>query len=285
MPVNRFLWDSIRGFCSILAEERGARPLDFSEREGPCPFCPGNEDMTPPEITRVGEPWRVRVFPNKYPATDRHEVIVDSPIHGCSLADLSVEELALAIRIWRERVLEAYSDERIRYVSLFHNHGMKAGASRRHIHTQLLGLPFVPPGIEREMSFYEKGACPVEATVGSGHIFLEEKGLIAFCPQAPRFLYEVWITPAEHGGLLPEDTVPFSVVLKKVLAGIKGLLSDPDYNLMVKTAPGMWHWRAEIIPRTGFLAGFELDTGCHIISVAPERAALELRGVIEKQSL
>ncbi|MEO0192855.1 MAG: galactose-1-phosphate uridylyltransferase, partial [candidate division WOR-3 bacterium] len=95
--MRDFRWDRVRGFCSILAEERGARPLDFSGESGPCPFCPGNEGMTPPEIMRVGEPWRVRVFPNKYPATDLHEVIVDSPRHGVSLSELSDDDLALAV--------------------------------------------------------------------------------------------------------------------------------------------------------------------------------------------
>jgi len=241
--------------------------------------------MTPPEIMRMGEPWRVRVFPNKYPATDRHEVIVDSPLHGVSLSDLSADDLTLAIGAWRERVSDAYLLDRIRYVSLFHNHGMTAGASRKHIHTQLIGLPFVPPAIEREMRFYAEGKCPVEEAAGSGHVFHEEKGLTAFCPAVSRFPYEVWITSAEHRGLLPEDPLPLALVLKRVLLGIKSLLSDPDYNLIIKTVPGRWHWRAEIIPRTGFLAGFELDTGCHILSVAPEHAARELRGAIERQIL
>jgi len=284
MPVSRFCWDNLRCFCSILAEERGARPLDFSGEEGPCPFCPGNEAMTPPEITRIGEPWRVRVFPNKYPATDRHEVIVDSPVHGISLSELSAEDLALAIGAWRGRVAEAYSLDWVRYVSLFHNHGMTAGASRKHIHTQLIGLPFVPPAIERETNLYAGENYPVEETAGSGHVFHDENGLIAFCPAVSRFPYEAWIMPAEHQGLLPEDTLPLARVLKKVLSGMKALLSDPDYNLIVKSVPANWHWRVEIIPRTGFLAGFELDTGCHILSVAPERAARELRGAIERQS-
>ena len=39
-----------------------------------CPFCPGNEALTPPEIYSVpnshegASRWRVRVIPNKFPA-------------------------------------------------------------------------------------------------------------------------------------------------------------------------------------------------------------------------
>ncbi|MGC8893639.1 MAG: galactose-1-phosphate uridylyltransferase [candidate division WOR-3 bacterium] len=274
--MSEFRWDRMRELCSILAEKRGERPLDFAGAEGLCPFCHGNEAMTPPEITKVEDPWRVRVFPNKYPATDCHEVIVDSPIHGVSLADLPDQDLAATIAVWRERVENAYSIEEIRYVSLFHNHGMTAGASRKHIHTQLIGLPFVPPTIEREISFYRKGICPIEEIARSSHRFHEEGGLVAFCPEVSRFPYEVWIIPIDHQGNLPEETICLASVLKKVLAGIRVILSDPDYNLIIKTMPGNWHWRAEIIPRTGFMAGFELDTGCHILSVAPESAAEEL---------
>lgn len=280
MPVSDFLRDRARGFCSILAESRGARPLDFSGESGPCPFCPGNESMTPPEINRVGNPWKVRVFPNKYPATDCHEVIVDSPVHGVSLSDLSDEDLATAIAVWRERTQEAYRSEQISYVSLFHNRGMTAGASRRHIHTQLIGLPFLPPAIEKEKALYEGGQCPVEEIASKSHVFSEESGLVAFCPDVSRFPYEAWIMPADHRGFLPEETASLARVLKKLLIGINAILSGPDYNLIIKTMPGEWHWRAEIIPRTGFMAGFELDTGCHILSVAPARAAEELARAI-----
>jgi UDPglucose--hexose-1-phosphate uridylyltransferase len=98
----------------IIATERSKRPNAFSvrrEQQGstPCPFCPGNEDKTPPEIVAYGAPkrapnhsgWWVRVVPNKYPAleiegdlhrsgedlfdrmdgTGAHEVIVETEDH------------------------------------------------------------------------------------------------------------------------------------------------------------------------------------------------------------
>jgi UDPglucose--hexose-1-phosphate uridylyltransferase len=45
----------------IINTERAKRPQDFKKErpkvkeEGPCPFCPGNEKMTPPEISRIEE--------------------------------------------------------------------------------------------------------------------------------------------------------------------------------------------------------------------------------------
>ena len=46
-----------------------------------CPFCGGREDRTPPETLRLGDPWRVRVVPNLYPAFERQEVVIHSPEH------------------------------------------------------------------------------------------------------------------------------------------------------------------------------------------------------------
>ena len=98
----------------IIAEKRGVRPHEFKKLEetvegSVCYFCPGSEGLTPPEIMRIGKPWRVRVFPNKFPAVDgsgqlsgfqpimdakllpaigTHEVIVETPDHMQQLADL-----------------------------------------------------------------------------------------------------------------------------------------------------------------------------------------------------
>ncbi len=83
MPELRY--DILLGNYSIIASERAKRPNDFRsaqahkhdvvEFDPNCPFCPGNEDKTPPEIyalrnegTENGPGWRVRVVPNKFPA-------------------------------------------------------------------------------------------------------------------------------------------------------------------------------------------------------------------------
>ena len=74
----------------IISPKRKERPKGEGERAGEeilCPFCPGNEHLTPPEIYRWGKryptdpEWLVRVVPNKYPITDIHEIIVHSPDH------------------------------------------------------------------------------------------------------------------------------------------------------------------------------------------------------------
>ena len=81
----------------MIAAGRAGRPgawLPELEQETPeelvrCPFCGGREDRTPPEVLRIGnDPWRVRVVPNLYPAFERQEVVIHSPEHVRSFAEL-----------------------------------------------------------------------------------------------------------------------------------------------------------------------------------------------------
>ena len=74
--------DPIVGRWVIIATERGKRPSDWANEPsmkagGLCPFCPGNEDKTPPEIMAIRPMsdqrdipgWEVRVVPNKFPSS------------------------------------------------------------------------------------------------------------------------------------------------------------------------------------------------------------------------
>ncbi|MBI3997910.1 MAG: galactose-1-phosphate uridylyltransferase, partial [Armatimonadetes bacterium] len=86
--------DPISGRWVIIATERAARPHDFTppQEEGndqeQCPFCPGREDRTPPEVFAIREPgtapngpgWRVRVVSNKFPALRIEGETTPSPL-------------------------------------------------------------------------------------------------------------------------------------------------------------------------------------------------------------
>ncbi len=171
----------------IIASDRARRPQDYSvERERPrpgvCPFCPGQEAKTPPEVlayrpvdgpaARPNAPgWSLRVFPNRYPALkvegsldregdgpyDRmngigaHEVIVESPDHTRGLSQLSVAELEQVLEAFRDRIVDLKRDSRFRYVMVFRNYGRAAGASVEHPHSQLVALPVVPTAVAREL--------------------------------------------------------------------------------------------------------------------------------------
>jgi UDPglucose--hexose-1-phosphate uridylyltransferase len=151
--------DPVTGRVVIMAADRATRPhtlaqADRDEDRGPeeCPFCPGHESMTPPEILRTGdgvagEPgWRVRVFPNLYPITEAHEVVVLSPDHYRTFADLSDDAAAEVFTVLRDRV-RAHLDAGLPFATAIINQGRAAGASIAHPHAQVFGLDFVPPDV------------------------------------------------------------------------------------------------------------------------------------------
>ena len=140
----------VNGKLTIVAPGRAARPSDLhaaavAGASDPCPFCAGNERLTPPEVDAVrpdgGAPdtpgWRIRVVPNKYPAlAGMHEVIVHSPDHEAELEDLGDDGLLEVLEVWRRRIA-AQLDAGAVAATLIVNRGPGAGASLAHPHAQL----------------------------------------------------------------------------------------------------------------------------------------------------
>src|SRR3546814_12019916 len=61
-----------RRSADLLAAHRSGNEFDDGR---PCPFCPGNEEATPPALETYGPggSWLVRVVPNLYPAFEGNE--------------------------------------------------------------------------------------------------------------------------------------------------------------------------------------------------------------------
>ena len=91
--------DPITGRWNIINTDEPVGPEGYEIERRPlarsvCPFCPGNERLTPPEIHAIREPdsrpnepgWSLRVVPNKFPAL-RVEGELDR--RGLGLYDLS----------------------------------------------------------------------------------------------------------------------------------------------------------------------------------------------------
>ena len=178
--------DPIHGRWVIISTERGRRPSDFVLRGEEvdrwvfAPLCEGNEDKTPPEIVAFrnnGTPpntpgWRIlRVVPNKFPALriegnlDRegdgiydkmngigaHEVVVETPLHQETLATLPPKAIENVLLAYRARIIDLRRDSRLRYVMVFKNHGLAAGASLEHSHSQIIALPIIPRRVTEEI--------------------------------------------------------------------------------------------------------------------------------------
>ena len=232
--------DPIIGRWVIISTERGKRPTDFQEQRekkkgGFCPFCPGNEHTTPPEIIANrnetppnGTGWSLRVVPNKFPALqiegdlektgegifDRmngigaHEVIIETPNHEDTLSTISLHIVEDVLWAYQKRMTDLRNDPRLQYALVFKNEGSAAGASLEHTHSQLIALPIVPKlvreeidGAKQHYDFKERCIfCDIisqEMEEGT-RIISENRGYISLSPFAPRSPFETWILPKKH---------------------------------------------------------------------------------------
>ncbi len=273
----------------IISEIRAKRPDEFNEKEHTkkdiCVFCPGNEDKTPAELYRVGNKvWRIRVFPNKFPITECHEVIVLCRDHK--------DPLTFSSKKWEE-VFQTYKERfsankcNNKYILIFHNNGAKAGASISHPHSQLVGFDFIPDIIKKESeSCKEKLCCEmIKKESRSKKKIYSNKEFIAFTNYASRFPYEVHIYPKKHIKSIDEvkDMGLLAEVMEKVMKAYKRLFKSLDFNFVLHNAPKEmdYHFHIEIYPRIKSDAGVEYGTDVGVNIVKPETAANYLKEAIQ----
>lgn len=300
-------------------------PRPTLQRHDPaCPFCPGNEEQTPPEISREGDgdgndPWHVRVVPNMYaalsgdgsagrrgdplhremPGVGSHEVVVESPRHDGRIDEMDREQVGRIVRTWRERYRSLIELPHVRAVIVFKNFGPLAGTSLVHTHSQIVATPVLLPRLFRRMTVAtryhdENGACVyddvIEAERAAGARLVEEHGnFIAFEPWAANSPYETWIAPTFHqgsfGDLADEAVDEVAGILIRILSAIRRACGDPDFNLVMYSAPTgaaerVFHWHLKIVPKLSSPAGFEMGSAMSINTVPPEDAAAHLRGAL-----
>jgi UDPglucose--hexose-1-phosphate uridylyltransferase len=252
----------------ILASARSDRPNVY---EGaPCPFCPGAEDQTPPEIARDGDPWRIRVFPNRYPPTEHAEVIVESAKHD-EFDVLPADQAQRAVEMYFERyhAMSALT----KYVCIFKNHGRMAGASIPHLHSQLVGTPFVPLRPSREGDAFARAArCPL-CDLRDHTLIGETDHYRWIAPRGATLAYQQWIVPKSHEHDLGEPHELASIMQTSVRA--MRTISD-SFNWAFVTFPheARGHWYVELFPRTAMIAGFELGSGTFVNTASGDIAHL-----------
>jgi UDPglucose--hexose-1-phosphate uridylyltransferase len=295
MSDTELRYDALADRTVVVATGRAARPHQFRAPAPPtddladCPFCPGHEAMTPPEIARVGPQrdgpeWQVRVFPNLYPIVDVHEVIVLSPSHEASFAQLTDDEAIGALLVLRDRVrahLHAGHPSSVAIV----NHQREAGASLPHPHAQVLATDFVPPEIAAAVA--RAAATPddlLQRDAEHGHLVLERDGARAWCPHASCTPYHLRIaherSRARFDLASDDEVAAVATALRDTLARLLHVADDPPYNVIVHSAPAgveRFRWYVEVLPRLAVVAGFELATGLFVDTVDPAMAARALR--------
>ncbi|BAN01400.1 galactose-1-phosphate uridylyltransferase [Ilumatobacter coccineus] len=321
--MSQMRLNPLNGRWVTIVPDRAERPSDFAKRDRsnelevdrPCPFCPGNEEETPPALETRGTDgaWSMRVIPNRYPAFDGdeafavhnlgpvhvkadasgiHEVFVYSPEHSDGLHDLDDEHAAEFMMVLKRRLLEHAALPFVRYTQVIVNHGREAGASVAHPHGQILGLPFVPGEVldeERAFARFAGGSLletTIEAELAADQrIVIANDDVVVMCPFASGVPYEMLILPREQHGHLQdasdESLAAVGVAIRDAIGHLQATLGDVAYNLGIHTAPhqhtGDYHWHVHIWPQVTTQAGFERGTGVMINIVAPEVAAATLR--------
>ena len=312
--------DEIR---SAAATEGPSPPAPSSSKR--CAFCRGFESETTPTIATfrcddtggiqvaTEADWQVRVVENLYPAfvaadpedrlasSGRHEVIIESPQHQQEMTDLRISEVEVVCYAYRDRFRGAAEDPAWRHAVLFKNHGRFAGMSREHIHSQFVALSELAPLIQLELNgsqayFRECGRCVFcdlvdRAVITKERVVVETPNLVAFCPEASRTGYEVWVVPKSHQAAFQDadDAVlrELAEVLFRLFVCLDTAMPGLAFNLLVHSSPfdmdvsDHYHWHIEIIPRMSFVAGLEWATGVMINTVPPEVAAGRLRSVVK----
>ncbi|RJS75671.1 galactose-1-phosphate uridylyltransferase [Candidatus Bathyarchaeota archaeon] len=308
-------WDPILAQWIIVAGKRGKRPL---LPEGYCPFCPGSE-----EVPEKG--WTVLSLPNKFPALrpdapppdikyDRLyrckpakgvcEVIVYTPQHNASLADLSVENIKAVIDLWTSRFEELGSLDYVKYVFIFENKGRIIGVTLDHPHGQLYAFPFIPTLIRRELASSKQywrrtGTCLFCTIIQKEQkdevrVVCENEDFICFLPFFAHWPYGVHIYPKRHREALTDLTetekVSFAAILKKVLLKFDNLFNMSFPYMMVlhqrptdgKPYP-YYHFHVEFYPpyreknKIKYFASVETGSGTVTFDYTPEMKAKELR--------
>jgi UDPglucose--hexose-1-phosphate uridylyltransferase len=250
------------------------------EQLASCPFCEGREDRTPPEVLALPRDrapdtpgWRVRVVPNLYPAFERQEVVVHSPKHVRSIAELGLEQLELVAEAWRLRAEAARAEGKVQFAGV--NEGRAAGSSLQHSHSQLVWLDSEPPVVEAEGGS-DCGLCELLRTeLADGSRVIEQRdGLVLLCPYAGRAPYECLVAPLEHQ---PDGYGPLLGAGLDLAAEVLRRLAEEAPRPMNLWLHEGGHWHLELLPRLTVFAALELGAGYFVNTIPPEQAAEQLR--------
>jgi len=218
-------WDELR--ASLRSPWAGPPEL--------CPFCPGNESQTPPEVFAVREPgsppnapgWLVRAVPNKFPfmriegelqrsgdgiydrvsGTGAHEIVIETPSHDADWGALPARHVAAVLLAYRQRSLDLRQDSRFRHIVVARNAPARS-LQMPHPHSHIIALPVISRRVEDEIRglqeyYRRKERCPVcdmvrQELADSRRIVRETDGFLAVSPFASRFPLETWVVPKAH---------------------------------------------------------------------------------------
>ncbi|MDP3941443.1 MAG: hypothetical protein Q8Q49_04000 [bacterium] len=276
MADFRFLHNPISRVWVISAPRRARRPNEAEKHLMTCPFCTGGRAETQ-LVYQIGDDpdWRVRVVYNTFPFAPLHEVVIHSPDHLKSFAELSVENVDTIFQAFQHRYNEyAHRGQ----VIIFHNHGALAGESLPHPHTQIAVIPERVRIDAPEL----RSVLPQEEEYR-----YESESFVLLTPKISQWPDEVWITPKTkgktYGQITEKERFELSSLVKRLV-----LIYDHRYNrdfpFNFYIYPGE-HWYIRIIPRIKSIGGFELATGIFVNTQRPEETMAFIREHLREPNL
>ena len=292
----RRLIEPTTGRPILMAPGRQARPMHTATggptAARPCPFCPGEEAQTPPEVEAVRERgsradapgWTARAFANKYPACEVHEVLAEGAAHHEQPGDLDLPTWRAIVGLWCRRIAAIEAQPGITNAFLFKNVGAAAGASIAHNHSQVLGLSELPPRLVLEHERAARlGHCPwcktLRRAAAEDRLVFATAAHAVVIPDPPRLPNEIWLLPTRcDDDLLRTDLDSLAAALHHLFAALAHGLDRPAFNAWLHRIPGAaFHWHFELQPRTGQMAGLELGGDMYINSVPGHVTMARLR--------
>lgn len=327
--MSEFRQDIVNKNWVLIAESRAQRPHAFEtlqatppnlpEVSAECVFCPGNEHLTTGEINRYPSKgdWLVRVIPNKYeaighvlgkrredfyvsrPGIGDHEIVI-TRYENKPVALQPVELIDLTLQVYIDRINDLKLHDEVRYVHVIQNHGVQAGASIMHPHSQIFAIPFLPERIQDELrgtrDYLEAHASCVycamikyELKIGE-RVVIDSPDFLVITPYASKMPFEIHILPKNHRPSFHEITISerkaLAQIMKDVFSRLYERMKNPAYNFYFHTLPfakeiesksyddqASYHWHIVVLPRVNVWAGFELGTEVYVNPMPPEQAA------------
>jgi UDPglucose--hexose-1-phosphate uridylyltransferase len=319
----------------VIATGRARRPEIFKKEkrkvEGSskeqCPFCRIDSQESPTIIFSRGKEipfngeiprdWTTVSIPNKFPAfipypelgrkregpfyekmnaAGFHEVVVTRD-HYKSLGQFKIEQVKEVFDVYHKRYLGLMNKNFVNHISIFHNHGEKAGASIFHPHSQIITTPLVDIDLEKALSssekYYKKNKECIYCQMNKWEmkvkkrIVFENKDFVVVCPFASKSAFQVIVSPKNHLSYFERinerEKWDLAEAFQKALSKLYKGLDNPDYNFYLHSAPcdgkehPHYHWHWTILPKTSTWAGFEIGTRMEISTIEPEKAAEYLR--------
>ena len=305
---------------------------DFDDAEAICPFCPGNEHFTPRSIQELRDAngaWSARVFHDRAPiflvegGEDRravgmfdrmnpvgaHEIVVETPRHGVTLAELPLLQMEKCIALYRDRILDLKRDFRLRYVSVVKDQGLVARNEHGHSHSQVLASPVLPQFLEIEFRwskfhFLRRERCIfcdcIQQEIQDGKRVVDQNAdFVAVCPFASRSPYELWLLPIRHSSSFEKDLAEparvkslasflkpclqriekISVILHLVIHTEPNLEAHKPTKDWWDTVPDDFHWHIELHPDVEGVRRYLGSEGFYFNPISAEEAALVLRAL------